>query len=216
MTRTPVVLADDHDMFREAVRTLIDHQPDLEVVGEAGTGPEVLDRAKELQPRVLCLDVSMPGWGLGVTVARVLSASPKTRVLILTMHNDPAFIHAAVTAGACGYVVKTASMTDLLSAVRAVAAGERVFPPLTDTPAPSAGEPQTLSRREREVLELLAHGLTHQEVADRLFLSVKTVETYRARVRTKMGLHTRADFVRYGVENGLLHRPGVTPTAGDS
>lgn len=211
MTRTRVVLADDHDMFREAVRTLIDHQPDLMVVGEAGTGPEATDRARELQPRVMCLDVSMPGWGLGVTVGKVLAVSPKTRVLVLTMHDDPAFVCAAVTAGASGYVVKTASMTDLLSAVRTVAAGERVFPPTTP---PSADEHLALSRREKEVLELLAHGLTHQEVADRLFLSVKTVETYRARIRTKTGLHSRADFVRFGLENGLLSKQaGASPPA---
>lgn len=214
MSRTQIILADDHAMFREALRTLISHQSDLVVVGEAGTGPEVVDRVKELKPRLLCLDLSMPGWGLGVTIELSLAASPNTRVLVLTMHDDPEYVRAAVTAGASGYVVKTASTAELLSAIRAVAGGDRTFPPMTDQPLTTAqGDAASLTRREKEVIELLAHGFTNQAVADRLFLSVKTVETYRARIRTKTGLQTRADFVRYGLENGLLNKQGTIPPA---
>ena len=205
-TRTSVVLADDHAMFREAVRSLLAVQPDLEVVAEAGTGPEAVDQVREKEPRLLCLDLSMPGWGGAVTIEKVRAASPRTQVLVLTMHDDPEYVRTAVTAGAAGYVFKTASSADLLVAVRAVSAGQRVFPPTAggEERAPATSGTAQLSRRERDVLELLTRGLTHQEIADRLFLSVKTVETYRLRIRTKTGLQTRADFVRYGVEAGLL------------
>lgn len=212
MSRTRVVLADDHVMFREAVRTLLAGRLELEVVGEAGTGPRAVELVRELQPHVICLDLSMPGWGLAVTVEKVLAACPGTRVLVLTTHDDPEYVRVAAATGASGYVVKTASAAELVAAVRAVAAGERSFPPTPAGTPDTAGEPVPLSRREREVLELLARGLTHQQAADRLFLSVKSIETYRARLRAKTGLQTRADFVRYGLEAGLLNRHDLPST----
>jgi DNA-binding NarL/FixJ family response regulator len=207
MNRTKVVLADDHAILREGLRALINAQADLEVVGEAGTGTETVDRVRDLNPRVLCLDLSMPGWGSGPTIARVCQLSPRTRILVLTMHNDPAYVRSAFAAGAAGYFLKTSPSPELIAAIRATAVGTRVIDPtlqgvLDDAPPP-AGPPQ-LSRRETEVLELLVKGHTHQEIADLLFLSVKTVETYRARLREKTGLKSRADFVRYGVDAGLL------------
>ena len=121
MNRTRVVLADDHAVLREGLRALIGSQPDLEVVAEAGTGPEAVDRVRDTAPRVLCLDLSMPGWGGAATIERVRAASPRTRVLVLTMHDDPAYIRVALAAGADGYVLKTTRAPDLLAAVRAVA-----------------------------------------------------------------------------------------------
>ncbi|MBP3958450.1 response regulator transcription factor [Gemmata sp. G18] len=210
MNRTKVVLADDHAILREGLRALISIQADLEVVGEAATGLEAIDRVQETIPRVLCLDLSMPGWGSGPTIARVNQVSPRTRVLVLTMHNDPAYVRSALAAGAAGYFLKSSPSHELLAAIRATATGARVIDSalqgvLEDAPPP-AGLPQ-FSRRETEVLEHLVKGHTHQEIADLLFLSVKTVETYRARLREKTGLKSRADFVRYGLDAGLLNAP---------
>ncbi len=220
MPRTRVVLADDHAILREGLRVLINAQPDLEVVAEAATGAEAVDRVQETLPRVLCLDISMPGWGNGPTIKRVTAASPRTRTLVLTMHNDPAYARTALAAGAAGYVLKTTPLPNLLAAIRAVAAGARVVDPALegafDGPPTPAGAPP-FSRREAEVLELLVKGHTHQEIADALFLSVKTVETYRARLREKTGLKSRADFVRYGVDAGLLAAPdGADPKPADT
>ena len=206
MNRTRIVLADDHAILREGLRTLIDAQPDLQVVGEAGTGQEAVDRVAEALPKVLCLDLSMPGWGWATTVERVRAASPTTRILILTMHDDPAYVRTAVALGAEGYALKSSPTASLLTALRGVAAGQRIIDAsLRDVldKSPSAAATAVLSRREQEVLELLVRGHTHQEIADKLFVSVKTVETYRARVREKTGLVSRADFVRYGREAGL-------------
>jgi two-component system, NarL family, response regulator NreC len=212
---TPVVLADDHAILRAGLRGLIDAQPDLKVVGEAATGPDAVARVGETGARVLCLDLSMPGAGWADTIRRVREACPAARVLVLTMHDDPAYLRAAVAAGADGYMLKSSPPADLLTAVRRVAAGLPAIDPALKPSAPNAPPAGTavLSRREREVLELLARGHTHQEIADKLFVSVKTVETYRARVKEKTGLQTRADFVRYGAEAGLLQSP--PPAAAD-
>ncbi len=216
MSRTHVVLADDHTVLRAGLCALINAQADLVVVAEAATGVEAAALVQETGPRVLCLDLSMPGWGSATTIARVRAVSPRTRVLVLTMHDDPAYARAALAAGADGYMLKTAPLPELLAAIRSVANGAQVIDKtlqgvLSDSPRGATGQVE-LSRRESEVLQLLASGHTHQQIADRLFLSVKSVETYRARLRTKTGLKTRADYVRYGLDTGLL----VSPPAGDA
>jgi two-component system response regulator NreC len=207
MNRTTIVLADDHALLRTGLRALIDEQADMVVVGEASNGLEVVDRVQEHLPRVLCLDYSMPGWGIAATIARVREVSPRTQIMVLTMHDDPAYARAAFAHGANGYFLKTSPLAETVAAIRDVAKGETVIDgslreALQD--APDAKSQNELSRREIEVLQLLAKGLTHQEIADRLFLSVKTIETYRARLRAKTGLKSRADFVQYGLEAGLL------------
>jgi two-component system response regulator NreC len=214
MKRSNVVLADDHAVLRAGLQVLINAQPDMVVVAEAGTGPDAVKRVQETNAELLCLDLSMPGWGGAATIERVRNSSPNTRILILTMHDDPAYLRSAMTAGADGYMLKTTPHTSLISAMRSVIAGERVIDSpllgyLDDKSGPQSPHEQTpsLSRRERNVLELLARGHTHQEIADKLFLSVKTVETYRARIKEKTGLKSRADFVRYGLEAGFLNNP---------
>jgi two-component system response regulator NreC len=210
VNRTRVVLADDHVVLREGLRLLIDSQRDLKVVAEAATSQEALERVRETQPRVLCLDLSMPGWGGVSTIERIGAITTHTRILVLTMHDDIAYVRSAVAAGAMGYILKSTPIADLLSAIRAVAVGNRAIDSrLQESFGEASGEAPAqgchqLSRREREVLEHLIRGHTHQEIADKLFVSVKTVETYRARVREKTGLKTRADFVRYGLDAGLL------------
>jgi len=208
MKRTRIVLADDHAVLREGLRFLIEAQPDFEVVGEAGTGQEAITRVGETTPAVLCLDLSMPGGGVAATIQNVKALSPLTRVMILSMHSEPAYVRSAFAAGADGYILKSSHTSVLLAGLRETARGERVVDSalndlLSESPK-RPGPTVALSRREQEVISLLARGHTHQEIADQLLVSVKSVETYRARVREKLGLKTRADFVRYGLEAGLL------------
>ena len=213
MAKIRVLLADDHAVLRAGLHHLIDAQPDMEVVGEAGNGQEALRQTKALTPDVLTLDLSMPGGSVIPVIERLRQECPKTRVLVLTMHDDPAYLRTVLAAGGSGYVVKKAAADELLTAIRAVHQG-RAFvdldlgtgasPTLLDASARSTGTAGVLSQREREVLELLAQGHTNQAIADKLFLSVKTIETYRTRIADKLGLRTRADLVRYALETGIL------------
>jgi DNA-binding NarL/FixJ family response regulator len=201
---------------------LLEIQRDMAVAGEAGDGVEVVQQARDLQPDVVLMDLTMPGPHSGEVIRRVLQASPKTRVLVLTMHDDPAYLASAMAAGAAGYVVKKVADSELLSAIRAVHAG-RTFVDLTqslDTPPradPGGGtreRPKDLSRREREVLRLLAQGHSNQQVADKIRVSVKTVETYRTRLREKLGLKGRAELYRFAVESGILDGAPAKPPPG--
>lgn len=228
MTKIRVLIADDHAVLRSGLRLLINSQPDLEVVGEAADGPEALRQAADLCPDVLTLDIAMPGNNITELLGQLRQHCPKTRVLVLTMHDSPTYLRLALAAGAAGFLVKTAADTELLSAIRAVHRG-RMFVDLSleegeaqavlgeisadAGPARSADDvkPAPLSQREREVLILLADGLTNQQIADRLFLSVKTIETYRSRIGHKLGLRSRADFIRYVREQNLRDAPGPAP-----
>ena len=216
MTSAPIriLIADDHAVLRDGVAMLLAAQPDFVVVGEAADGTETAARARELQPDVVLLDLSMPGPASGDVIRQVLRASPASRVLVLTMHDDPAYLASAMLAGAVGYVVKKVADTELLQAIRAVHAG-RTFVDLTRTsdphqrPATGRGDlaraaPKDLSGREVEVLRLLAQGHSNQQVADQIRVSVKTVETYRTRLSEKLGLKGRAELYRFAVESGLL------------
>lgn len=206
-----LLVADDHAVLRAGLRMLLEIHNDMTVAGEASDGAEVLQRAGELQPDVVLMDLTMPGPRSGDVIRQVLRASPKTRVLVLTMHDDPAYLASALAAGAAGYVVKKVADSELLTAIRAVHAG-RTFVDLTQTldpaaPLPGSGgvqRPKDLSRREREVLRLLAQGHSNQQVASRIRVSVKTVETYRTRLREKLGLKGRAELYRFAVESGIL------------
>jgi DNA-binding NarL/FixJ family response regulator len=200
---------------------LVNHQPDMEVVGEASSFAETLRICSIVKPDVITLDLTMSNSSGMEKVERVCRECVGARVLVLTMHDDPAYLRAALSAGATGYVVKKAADTELLSAIRAVHAGRafvdlelhgaRPKTVLVPTSQPGQGDSQLdrpLSDRERTVLERLAQGHTNQSIAEQLDLSVKTVESYRARLLRKLGLRTRADIIRYAVETGLL-RTGV-------
>jgi two-component system response regulator NreC len=215
MAAISILLADDHAVLRAGLRMLINAQPDMSVVGEAADCNEAIEKVTLLKPDVLTLDLTMPGGGIKI-IERLRQECPQTRVLVLTMHDDPAYLRAVMAAGGAGYVVKTVADAQLLSAIRAVRQGRIVVDvnlpaalPSSGVPGPSASSPGStgfaaLSGREREVFMLFAQGHTNQQIADRLFLSVKTIETYRARIAEKLGLRTRAELVRYALEVGLL------------
>jgi two-component system response regulator NreC len=212
---TPIrlLIADDHAVLRAGLRMLLNAQSDIDVVGEAADGLEVTRNARELQPDVVLMDLSMPGPPSGNVIRDVLRACPQTRVLILSMHDDPAYLRSALSAGATGYLVKKAADTELMSAIRAVHSG-RTFVDLTQTRDPVAGKPtpsRKLSRREREVLQLLAQGHSNQQIADQTGLSVKTVETHRTRLSAKLGLKGRAELYRFAAESGLLDSDSLPP-----
>jgi two-component system, NarL family, response regulator NreC len=219
VTPIRVLIADDHSVLRAGLRMLLNAQSDIDVVGEAADGLDVVKKARASKPDVCLLDLSMPGPRSGNVIRGVLQASPNTRVLVLTMHDDAAYLRSALAAGAAGYLVKKAADSELMSAVRAVHAG-RTFVDLTQTTTPAqlsfsgkadanSQPPKNLSRQERVVLRLLAQGHSNQQIADRIRLSVKTVETYRTRLSEKLGLKGRAALYRYAAESGILDPDSV-------
>jgi DNA-binding NarL/FixJ family response regulator len=223
LRRIRILVADDHAVLRAGLRMLVSAQPDMRVAGEAASGTEAVKALQETRPDVVLLDLSMPGGG-AECIERIVRERPSARVLVLTMHDDPAYARRAVEAGAAGYIVKKAADTELLSAIRSVHGGgtfvnvsvrapTRKEAPLSD---PSWGLAEGgrgrsgISRREQEVLVLLAHGYTNREIAERIRIGIKTVETYRSRLAHKLGLNTRAECVQYALVTGLLAVPRRT------
>ncbi len=216
-----VLAADDHALVRAGLKALIATQPDIELVAEAADGVEAVEKAIEIQPDVVLMDLTMPKYGGIPAITSIRQSCPRTRVLALTMHDDASYVRSVLAAGGAGYVVKSAADTELLNAIRAIAkrptsvnlsVGEKtaqdmfshsVLQDSTTSRAASAAI-DLLSAREREVLILVAQGYTSQEIAERLKLSAKSVESYRARVMKKLLLRKRADLVRLALECGLL------------
>ena len=213
--RIRILVADDHPIFRAGLRALLDAQPDMRVVGEAGDGAEAVKRARELRPDVVLLDLSMPGMD-GLTALRRMQAEGiQSRPLVVTMHAENEYLFQVLESGGYGYVLKQAVDTDLFEAIRTVAAGEVFLYPSATTlllsryldtrqEGTDSGHEGGLSEREREALVLTAEGYSSQEIGDRLALSAKTVETYRTRVMRKLNLHHRSDLVQYALRTGLL------------
>jgi len=206
-----VVLADDHAVVRSGLRMLLEAEDDLEVVAEAGDVDATRRTVLGYKPGVLVLDLNMPGGSSLEAIPALLEASPGTSIVVLTMQEDPAFAREALRAGAKGYVLKQAAGTELVQAVRAAAGGGTWLNPelgarmAAAPPAPS-GPPGDLTERELEVLTLIALGHTNAEIAEQLFLSVRTVETHRAHIQQKLGVSTRAELVRYALDNDLIER----------
>jgi DNA-binding NarL/FixJ family response regulator len=211
-----VFIADDHGILRGGLRALITAQADMEVVGEAGSGPEAESGVTETEPDVVLMDISMPRGGGLAAIAAIKRVRPKTRILVLTVHDELGYVRAAADAGAIGYVVKNAVDTELLAAIRAVAQG-RTFMDVSvnmglaqqsmiqKRPNVTGGrETAQLTAREREVMGRVAEGYTNAQIAEELRLGVKSVETYRARVMEKLGLTSRSDLVRFALESGVL------------
>jgi len=213
MTTTRILLADDHRLFRDGLRTLLESADDLEVIAEAEDGLSALGLALEQRPDIAVLDISMSGLN-GLEVARRLSReAPEVRTIMLSMHGDRRYVVEALRAGACGYLLKDGGFDDLVTAVRAVQAGQvhlcpsvsdqviREYVNLADAESGSAFD--VLSAREREVLQLLAEGLSTKEIADRLNLSAKTVETHRKGVMDKLEIRSIAELTKYAIREGL-------------
>ena len=209
MKKIRVLIVDDHAVLRAGLRTLLNLQPDMEVAGEAAEGLEALERVKRLEPDVVLMDITLPGMeGLEAT-KRLKKTHPNVKVLILTMHEDRRYLYSALKAGASGYVVKRAADTELIDAIRAAHRGDVFLHPsmariVAEDYVEQGATEQGLSDREREVLRLIAEGCTYKEMAKLLTVSVKTIETYRERIKGKLGLNTRAELVRYALEKGLL------------
>ena len=206
-----VVVVDDHAVVRSGLRLLLDAHEDIEVVGEAGNAKDAIFRARALKPDVILLDVVMPGASGIDVLPELLRESPQTKVLVLSMQDDPSYVREAFGAGASGYVLKEAADEEVVSAVREIANGGRyVHPSLgarmvaAEAEERAAVEADPLSEREREVLRLLALGHTNQEIAQELYISVRTAESHRAHIMQKLRLSTRAELVRYALSHGLL------------
>jgi DNA-binding NarL/FixJ family response regulator len=213
MAKLHILLADDHAVVREGLKRLIDGEGDMRVIGEASDGAEAIEKAKRLCPDVAVIDVSMVNVNGPEATRRIRATSMSTRVLALTVHEDTSYLRELLDAGAAGYVLKRAAADELIRAIRAVAAGgvyvdPRIAGKLVNTFAPpkSAGSAAMadLSERETAVLRFIAQGYTNKEIASQLGLSVKTVETYKARSMEKLGLRSRVDIVRTASERGLL------------
>lgn len=216
MTKIRLLLADDHPVVRAGLRMLLSAQPDMEIVGEAVDGAAAVKRAVELRPDVVIMDITMEGINGLAATREIKTRTPETKVLILTMHDDEEYLRQSLEAGATGYVLKQAADTELVVAIRAVQRGEIfLYPSFTrvllgdlarnrETGSHSRDSYELLSQREREVLRLVALGYTNRQIAEQLFLSIKTIETYRARLMEKLDLRSRSALVRYALRKGLL------------
>jgi two-component system response regulator NreC len=200
MEKIRLLLADDHAVLRAGLRTLFSAEPDLEVVAEAANGDEAVSRSREDNPDVVLMDITMPGLKAARATEEIKRSNPETKVLVLTMHEDESYLYQMLRAGADGYVPKKAADTELIAAIRATCRGEHFI-----HPSMTAGLVAEMRSREGEVLGLLAMGHTSQEIADSLYLSVKTVETHKARIKDKLGLNGRAELVRYAIREGLMN-----------
>lgn len=201
-----ILIADDHRVVRSGLRLLLESREGITVVGEASSGPEVLAMARHERPDLVILDLAMPG-GSGLDHLKELAAL--ARVLVLTMHDDIAYVRQVMQAGGSGYVLKEAADVELLAAIDAVMAGQRYIYPtlagrLMEPAVPAQTRRVSLSPRELEVLKCVALGHTNQEIADRLDVGVRTVETYKTRLCEKLQLHTRSELVRYALEQRLI------------
>jgi two-component system response regulator NreC len=211
---TTIVLADDHHVVRQGLRVLLEAQPDFQLVGEAGDGLEAVQLTERLKPDVLVIDLMMPSLNGLEGTRQVSQRSPHTRVVILSMHANEAYVLEALRNGAAGYVLKDSSAADLVHAVREVVAGRRYLSsPLSERAIEAYIQKATdvtsdpyemLTNREREVLHLAAEGYTNAEIADQLSISPRTAETHRANLMHKLGLRTHTDLIRYALRRGIL------------
>ena len=215
MAKIKVVIADDHAVVREGVRLILSREPDIDIVGEAGNGREAIDLVAKTKPHVVVMDISMPEMGGIEATKRVKDAWPKVNVLALTMHEDESYVFQLLKAGASGYVLKRGAAQDLVQAIRSAARGEAfLYPSVARSVLQdylnriATGEDRKrydgLTDREREVLALIAEGLSNQEIATKLFISIKTVQTHRTHIMEKLDLHNRAQLVRYAIRKGLI------------
>jgi DNA-binding NarL/FixJ family response regulator len=210
MKRIRILLADDHAVVRQGFRMILAAQADMEIVGEAGNGREAVERAEELKPDIVVMDVAMPELNGIEATRRLAGSAPHTRVVALSMHKDSVYVREILRAGARGYLLKDSPAGDLVSAIRAVASGQSYLSPavsnavLDDYRKHVTNPIDLLTSREREVLQMLAEGKTNKEIAVVLNLSVYTVDAHRGRIMEKLNLHSINELVRFAVRNGLI------------
>jgi DNA-binding NarL/FixJ family response regulator len=210
-----IFLAEDHTVVREGLKLLVNTQADMEVIGEAGDGRTALQKAKDLQPDVVVMDVAMPELSGDQAAQQLKQAIPEIKILALSVHEDKSYLHRLLQAGASGYVLKRAAAEELINAIRVVAEGGVYLDPslaskfvngfLQNPARNSPGRENALSTREDEVIRQIAEGYSNKEIAADLDISVKTVETYKARAMEKLGLHSRAEIVRFALQSGWFH-----------
>ena len=216
MGKIKLLLADDHAVLRAGLKTLLNAQPDMEVVTEAADGEETVQKSLESVPDIVLMDISMPKLSGLEATREIKKRNPDIKILVLTMYEDDSYLYQLLGVGADSYVPKKAADTELLAAIRATYRGEHfIHSSMTASMVNEARKRQpikrvesryndVLSKREKTVLQLLAMGHTNQQIADKLYLSVKTVESYKARLKEKLGLQGRAELVRYAIDTGLL------------
>ncbi|HEY6338708.1 MAG TPA: response regulator transcription factor [Candidatus Sulfotelmatobacter sp.] len=202
-----VLLVDDHSLVRRGFRRMLEDEPDLNVVGEAGDGEKAVELARELHPKVVVMDCALPGMNGLEATRRILEDLPETAILMLSMHSENTWVRQAIDAGAKGYVLKNALDLELGSAIRKVAAGETVFDPQVEPGPPLKGERNSLTPRELEVLRMIVDGKSNKEIATVLDLSANTVAVHRANIMNALGIHKTAELVVYAIRAGLVNVP---------
>ncbi len=208
-----IIVADDHGIVREGLRRLLESEPDFDVVGEAADGREVLEAVARSRPTIVVLDITMPRLGGLETLERLRREHPDTKVILLSVHGDAPFVRSAIALGADGYVLKNGRAAEIVSAIREIIGGGSYFSPAVAreiveqlrTPRPASDDPfSLLSGREREVLHLIASGLSAKEVAVELSVSTKTIEAHRTSLMRKLGVRKATELVRYALRHGLI------------
>lgn len=215
MQKIRILLADDHTILRAGLRMMLNAQPDMEIVGEAQDGRQAIAETQRLQPDIILMDITMPDMNGIEATRQIKRLHPETKVLMLTMHENEEYVFQALRAGAAGYMLKEAADTDLISALRVIQSGQFYLSPMAQSVMVGdylqrvrTGEEKdsysSLTEREREILKLVAEGYTNNQIAERLVISPKTVDTHRTHVMDKLNLHSRAELVKYAMRRGLL------------
>ena len=215
MSKMRVLIADDHVLVREGLRALLEAQPDIEIVGEATSGEETVNKTKEIQPDIVLMDITMPGMSGLEATRQIRQQSPDVRILVLTMHEGDEYFFKMLDAGASGYFIKGGHSSELISALRAVWHGDVfIYPTMTKKllsdylqKARTGKDKESydgLTNREREILKLIAEGHTNQEIADLLVLSIATIQTHRAHIMSKLGLRSPTELIKYAIRRGFI------------
>jgi len=215
MTKIHILLADDHTILRAGLKMMLNAQPDMEVVGEASDGRQAITETQRLQPDIILMDITMPEMNGIEATRQIKKLVPESRILILTMHEHDEYVFQALRAGASGYMLKEAADTELISALHIIQSGQFYLSPMAQSVLVGdylqrvhIGEEKdsysTLTEREREILKLIAEGYTNNQIAERLVISPKTVDTHRTHIMDKLNLHSRAELVKYAMRRGLL------------
>ncbi len=214
MSKIKVLVVDDHSVVREGIRMVLETDPELQVVGEAASGEEAIEKVRDLLPDVVVMDIGMPGLSGFEATQRIRQSNPDVKVLALTVHDSEAYVFQMLRAGAVGYVLKRAPSADVIKAVKTAYKGEAILHPsvtkllirdyLSRAERGEEASYELLSDREREILKLITEGQTNKEIAEMLFLSVKTVQAHRANLMRKLGLHDRVELVKYAIRKGII------------